>query len=226
MFRNLRLKAICVAAVTAAAMLCSIPSFAANTVQITSATTSEDAVLTDTPADAPAVGKAELITIDVKISSPSAEVSVLVVEASAGSDISSLEEADIEYLNQEASDPSDGTCSITFRLPLDVQPGTYAVYVSGTNVEAKAVKYLKVAEPSGETYLSGDVTGNGAVTSDDALWILRYGINLPGPAGLDIDAGDVTGNGEVNSDDALWILRDGINLPCPAGVEVGVEKTR
>ena len=53
--------------------------------------------------------------------------------------------------------------------------------------------------------VSGDVTGDGKVNSNDAVAILRHlaGYEITG----NIAFGDVTGDGKVNSNDSVAILR-------------------
>ena len=214
------------AAVSAAALLFCMPSFAANTVEITSAQTAGGVSLSDTAAGAPAVGKSELITVDAEISSPASDITILVVDKDIEPNISTITEADIQYIDQDTSDEADGTCSITFRMPIGAKAATYAVYVSGTGVETKDVKYLKIASTEGETYICGDITKDGQVSSDDALWALRNEVGLNIPANTDIEAGDVNNDMLVDSTDALWMLRYEVGLPCPDGVDVGMEKTK
>ena len=55
------------------------------------------------------------------------------------------------------------------------------------------------------TVKMGDFTGDGGVTSDDAIYLLRhtlFGKTYPVPAGADF-----TGDGKVTSDDAIYLLR-------------------
>ena len=55
------------------------------------------------------------------------------------------------------------------------------------------------------TVKMGDFTGDGGVTSDDAVYLLRHTLfaeNYPVPAGADF-----TGDGKVTSDDAVYLLR-------------------
>ena len=214
------------AAVSAAALLFCMPSLAANTVEITSAQTAGGTVLSDTAETAPAVGKSELITVDATISSPAADVTILVMDADVEPNIATVTEADIQYIDQDTSDEADGTCSITFRMPVSAAASTYAVYVSGTGVETKDVKYLKIASTSGETYICGDITKDGNVSSDDALWALRNEVGLNVPATADIEAGDVNEDTLVDSTDALWMLRYEVGLSLPDGIDVGEEKTK
>lgn len=214
------------AAVSAAALLFCMPSLAANTVEITSAQTAGGTVLSDTAETAPAVGKSELITVDATISSPAADITILVVDADIEPNIATVTEADIQYIDQDTSDETDGTCSITFRMPVSAAASTYAVYVSGTGVETKDAKYLKIASTAGETYICGDITKDGKVTSDDALWALRNEVGLNVPTTADIEAGDVNADTRVDSTDALWMLRYEVGLSLPDGIDVGVEKTK
>ena len=53
--------------------------------------------------------------------------------------------------------------------------------------------------------LPGDVNGDGAVTSDDAVYLLRYTL-FPGEYPI-CQNGDIDGDGDVDSDDAIYLLR-------------------
>ena len=55
------------------------------------------------------------------------------------------------------------------------------------------------------TDVRGDYTGDGEVTSDDAVYLLRYTL-FPNSYPVYSDA-DFTGDGEVTSDDAIYLLR-------------------
>ena len=66
---------------------------------------------------------------------------------------------------------------------------------------------------SGEQGLLGDVNGDGAVSSTDALLILRYVNGLIGANELDLLRADVDGDGSVTTADALLILRMSMNVP-------------
>lgn len=60
--------------------------------------------------------------------------------------------------------------------------------------------------------LPGDVDGDGAVTSSDALLALRYAMGLSEGSALDLTAADMDGDGSVTSADALLILRRAAGL--------------
>ena len=109
------------AALTASAMLFTIPSLQRIQIEITSATTTDGISLSDTAATAPEVSNTELITVNAKISAPAADVSILVADTSVEPSTSSITEADIMYIDRDTSDGS-GTCSITFRdMPLSAK---------------------------------------------------------------------------------------------------------
>ena len=56
-----------------------------------------------------------------------------------------------------------------------------------------------------KTDVRGDYTGDGEVTSDDAIYLLRYTL-FPNSYPVYSDA-DFTGDGEITSDDAIYLLR-------------------
>lgn len=213
------------AAVSAAfAMLVSVSAFAANTVTVTLASTDSSVVLSDTASSAPEISKSALITVNTNISLPEAEVTIICVDSSAT--LSSAINKDVlKYIDEDTSDTS-GAASFTFRLPTNTAAGTYAVYVGGTEVDTVAAKYFKIADTSGETYLSGDVDKSGAVDGTDAIWILRNEIGLSIPTGCDIDAGDVDHNSFVDGTDAIWILRNEIGLSVPSTTTIGQYLTK
>ena len=60
--------------------------------------------------------------------------------------------------------------------------------------------------------LMGDVNGDGAVNSADALCVLRHSVALSTLAGANLVAADLDANNNVNSSDALRILRISVGL--------------
>ena len=55
--------------------------------------------------------------------------------------------------------------------------------------------------------IAGDVDGNGAIESTDALLALRISLGIIQPTAEQLHAGDIDGNGTVEASDALIILR-------------------
>lgn len=224
MKRNLKLKVLgAAAALTASAMLFAIPSFAANTIEITSATATGGVSLSDTAAAAPEISNTDLVTVNATISAPTADVTILVADTSVEPSMSSITEADIMYIDQDTSDGS-GTCSITFRMPLSAKDSTYAVYVAGTGVESKAVKYLRLGDKTeGDTYIVGDVDCDKSITALDATYILRYSLGYEPAPSLYMKAGNVDedSKSEVTLLDATYVLRASLKYPNAPGVHVG-----
>ena len=72
-------------------------------------------------------------------------------------------------------------------------------------VFALAASILAVFSVSAATNVTGDFTGDGKVTSDDAIYLLRH-VLFPGDYPISAD-GDFTGDGKVTSDDAVFLLR-------------------
>ncbi|MDH5805349.1 MAG: dockerin type I domain-containing protein, partial [Gemmatimonadota bacterium] len=66
----------------------------------------------------------------------------------------------------------------------------------------------------------GDVNGDFAVNSRDALVVLTEAVGLP-VSGFDLTFADVTNDGSVNTRDALMILSAGIGLSLPWDVTAG-----
>lgn len=68
-------------------------------------------------------------------------------------------------------------------------------------------------DPTGGTEVKyGDVTGEGAINSADALEVLKHAVELITLKGDQFTAADVTGEGNVDSADALDILKYNVEL--------------
>ena len=68
-------------------------------------------------------------------------------------------------------------------------------------------------DPTGGTEVKyGDVTGEGAINSADALEVLKHAVELITLKGDQFTAADVTGDGNVDSADALDILKYNVEL--------------
>ena len=68
-------------------------------------------------------------------------------------------------------------------------------------------------DPTGGTEVKyGDVTGEGAINSADALEVLKHAVELITLKGDQLTAADVTGEGNVDSADALDILKYNVEL--------------
>lgn len=105
------------------------------------------------------------------------------------------------------------TLGLTFTREEGEEPGEYAIYVPEIgnanyvlNADASTEGKLTVKKP--ESYILGDVDGDGNVTSIDATFIQRYLANTSVDA-IDFDylAADVDGDGNVTSMDATFIQR-------------------
>lgn len=105
------------------------------------------------------------------------------------------------------------TLGLTFTREEGEEPGEYAIYDPEIgnanyvlNADASTEGKLTVKEP--ESYILGDVDGDGNVTSIDATFIQRYLANMSVDA-IDFDylAADVDGDGNVTSMDATFIQR-------------------
>jgi hypothetical protein len=104
----------------------------------------------------------------------------------------------------------------------DLAPGTYVdtitVHVDGmTGAPALYVDTLVVTRPR---EITGDVDGDGAITSGDALIILRSLVSLPILAGATLANGDANCDGRVGVADAQLILQLDIGIP-PQGSCLG-----
>lgn len=206
--------------VSAAALVFCVSSFAA-TVTIKSATTDKGVALTASSASAPAVGGRDLITIEATNSVAGADLTILVIGSSVT--LSNITDSDIKYIDQVTSDET-GTAKLTFRMPVDVESGTYKAYISGTDATSNSLRYFKIEAV--EKYIVGDVNFDGEADITDATLILRDSVGLDIPSDVYMYAGDVNNDTVADITDATFILRNFVGLPNPEGVEIGVEKTK
>ncbi len=115
--------------------------------------------------------------------------------------------SNITYINQDtfATLKAGDAYTIAFALGANVEgDGTYKVMVGGTGVATAAVGYFEIGEDA-PAIIYGDVTGDGEITTDDALEILK--VALGSAMGFELAAGDVDANGEITTDDALNTLK-------------------
>ena len=228
MLSSIKTKIFGATIIASLALLVSTSAFAANTLSNTSSTAASGSiVLTNTSADAPDVTNSDLIKVQTKISTPGADVTVLVLDASINPATDEISDSDIKYIDQTPSSESTGDYSVTFRMPLTASAGKYAIYIGGSGVEDTTVKYMNLTS-SGIPYISGDIDSSNEVDIADAIYILRYTVGYDAPAGTtwDMDAADVDDSSEVDIADAIYILRYTVGYDAPAGVSVGEQLTR
>lgn len=118
----------------------------------------------------------------------------------------------IKYIDQ-----TEGS-SVKFTVyPYDLsETGEYRLYVSSTSTEYKLVASFSVTSSWEEApYVLGDVNGDNAVNSVDALYVLQYNAYLIELNDTQKKAADVNSDNAINSVDALLILQKN------AGYDVG-----
>ena len=105
-----------------------------------------------------------------------------------------------------------------FRSQLDLSAFDFA-----SKTGAKMTITWNNGEPV-ETYILGDVDGDGEVTSADAALIQRYDAQMSLPEGTVIANGDVNGDGEIDILDVTLIQRyvAKMKVKFPIGEEVPV----
>ena len=127
-----------------------------------------------------------------------------------GSDVPT--QSSIKYIDQ-----TEGT-SVKFMVyPYDLsETGEYRLYVSSTSTGYKLVASFSVTSSWEEApYVLGDVNGDNAVNSVDALYVLQYNAYLIELNDTQKKAADVNSDNAINSVDALLILQKN------AGYDVG-----
>lgn len=227
MFNNIKSKLFTVVLIACAAMLISIPAFAANSLSDVTATAYDGTkytALSDSAEKAARASKADLITVETTISTPGADVTVLVLDASIDITKDAIADTDIKYIDQMSSREDNGKASVTFRMPLTADATTYAIYIGGDSVLTPSVKYFRL-KAAGVLYVSGDIDSSEEVDITDAIYILRSTVGYTAPEGIvwDMDAADVNNDDEIDISDAIYILRYTVGYPSPDGVSVGEE---
>lgn len=115
--------------------------------------------------------------------------------------------SNITYINQDtfATLKAGDAYTIAFALGANVEgDGTYKVMVGGTGVATAAVGYFEIGEDA-PAIKYGDVTGDGDITTDDALLILQ--VALGAERTFDLAVGDVVVDGDITTEDALNTLK-------------------
>ena len=127
---------------------------------------------------------------------------IFLINADTGDTIKSYPtETNLYYIDQKNVE-----ATTTFDLlPKEMANGTYHVYVStdGTDgLSLKKVASFEYGEDPG--YMLGDVNGDGAIDTTDALWILQH---YTQKRKLSSDVADVDDNGDIDTIDALKVLQ-------------------
>lgn len=110
----------------------------------------------------------------------------------------------IKYIDQ-----TEGS-NVKFTVyPYDLgETGIYGLYVSSTNMGYTKVAEFSVTDSWEEApYTLGDVNGDGAINSVDALYVLQFNAGLIELNDSQKKAADVNSDESVNSVDALLILQ-------------------
>lgn len=103
-----------------------------------------------------------------------------------------------------ATTASDYTATATLEAPADAQANLGDLTLTVT-VTVKAAQGGG-DEPGGETYLVGDVTGDGKINGSDWQQILKYTRGNPS-ATFVVEAADVTNDGKINGSDWQQVLK-------------------
>lgn len=114
-------------------------------------------------------------------------------------------ESNIAYIDQ-----TGGTTTIEFTLfPYQLEPGTYNVYLSGTDFSYTKVASFNVTNSWEEApYTLGDVNQDGRITAADASLVLRAATRLETLTETQLAAAKVSSNGDLpTANDAATILR-------------------
>lgn len=113
-------------------------------------------------------------------------------------------QSNIRYIDQKEG----GAVSFTV-YPSDLTtPGDYGVYVSSTNQAYTKVASFQVTDSWEKApYILGDVDMDGDINSLDALLLLQFNAMMVELNETQKQAADVNGDGTINSIDALVILQ-------------------
>ena len=101
----------------------------------------------------------------------------------------------VDWATRTYTAPSNGTYTFEWRYTKDTSVNT--------NDDCGYVDNIRYTP----NYILGDVNGDGVVTTEDALLILRYTMGLQDLPANRVLAADYNGDGSVTAEDALLILR-------------------
>lgn len=107
-------------------------------------------------------------------------------------------EQNIEYIDQQTTEGG----KVRFTVYPKSQSGLVIVKLANAEGVKKVLSFKLY-----QAYMLGDVDGNGAINSVDALWVLQYAAHSRELSGTELLAANVTQDTAVNSVDALWILQ-------------------
>lgn len=118
-------------------------------------------------------------------------------------------ESNIAYIDQ-----TGGTTTIEFTLfPYQLEPGTYNVYLSGTDFSyTKAASFNVTNSWEEAPYTLGDVNQDGEIDAIDALSVLQASVNIITLNSTEFSAGDVNIDNRVDAVDALAILQKSVGI--------------
>lgn len=130
---------------------------------------------------------------------------VMLLDSTVVPTVSDIEAGDIAYINQ---DSANGSGSVSFTVyPNKLENSKiYNVYLSSN--DGKLTTLTKQGSFSFYVpYILGDVDGNTAINSLDALWVLQASVGNRTLTPIQEAAGNVKSDDALNSIDALWILQ-------------------
>ena len=108
-----------------------------------------------------------------------------------------------EYTYSEVTAPNGYT--------LDTE--IYKFYVDNKNISDKPLELIVFNDVLSETFIYGDVDGDGEITSGDSLEVLRHSVGLTNFNSTQKILADVDSDNTITSADALEILRYSVKIP-------------
>lgn len=138
-----------------------------------------------------AADEGRTISVTVKYESPEAAQQSTILVVRAGTEIATLEDSAIKYIDQETV--SEGTVTYTFKLLEADRNGAYDVYVGGTAVDAPS----KSAVSYDSRKIIGTVTVLGDATKATAKAVAN-GVETPGTVASDGKYEITVGQGTYN----------------------------
>lgn len=131
-------------------------------------------------------------------------------------DIEGYVDDDIVYINQVSADNN----KIELAIPATSADGKYVVLMGGTDVATAKSTYFTIT-----TLIYGDVDNNKIIDINDAVYVLKYSLDVNSVSEelqqIIVKAGNVNGGNVIDINDAVAILKYSLDVNSVPDTDVG-----